>query len=209
MLSWITGINGARAITADVLSESVDGITIEKSVITSIRGEQIPFIRLIPANWDGQRACLALGSDGKDCVDEPAIRQMLQEGICVISGDLFMTGEFEGVNKQPETGKGANAYFTTFHYTTNAYRTQDTALLWQVATRFAPECSIWACGSAARAAACAIPLLNGVKKAQLEGSALSLEGDEAYFNEFFIPGIMLVGGIQGCLELADCNIELF
>ena len=44
---------------------------------------------------------------------------------------------------------------------------------------------------------------------QLEGSALSLEGDEAYFNEFFIPGIMLVGGIQGCLELADCNIELF
>jgi len=119
-----------------------------------------------------------------------------------------MTGEFEGAEKKI-LGKRGEQYFTTFHYTTDAFRTQDVAKLWKVALASGESCSIWAEGCAARAAACALPLLENVKSAQFEAAALALDGDEAYFKEFFIPGILALGGIEGCLQLAECSVEKF
>ena len=70
-------------------------------------------------------------------------------------------------------------------------------------------CSLWAEGAAARAVACALPFLKDVKNAELEADALAISGDAAYLEHFNVPGIMLVGGIDGALALADCPVETF
>ena len=208
MLAWATGIGDEKPVMADGDFVDADGVTIEKNIVTATRGQQIPFVRLIPADWDGRRVCLALG-DGKDCVENEAVRRKLEEGVAVVSGDLFLTGEMAGEEKQIAGDEVAQRHFTTFHYTTDAYRVQDVALLWKAATEGAEECTLWAEKTAARAAACALPLLNTLKKAELEKAALELSGDEAYYQEFFVPGILLLGGFEGCMKMAGCEVDLF
>jgi hypothetical protein len=208
MLAWITGVRPRELMTADPTRVQLEGVLLEHDVAMTDGGVQLPLIRLIPADWDGQRVCLALGED-KGCVDKPAVRQMLQQGVAVLSGDLFLLGEMSRRKITPSPDPQGVRYHTTFHYTTDAYRIQDVALLWQAARRMAPTCTLWAEGAAARAAACALPLLPQVQHAWLDEDALDLQGDAAYFKHFFVPGIMLVGGIEGCLQLSDCPITRF
>lgn len=209
VLAWVTGVKDMELFTADGSIFQLDGMTMEHNVAVTHGGVQLPFVRLTPANWDGRRVCLALSGEGKDCLDKPAIRQMLQDGVAVISGDLFLMGEITPDRFKPITDRQGAQHFTTFHYTADAYRVQDVALMWKAACQQGTEWTLWAEGAAARAAACALPFLPDVKEAHLEAEALSLEGDAAYFQHFFVPGIMLAGGIEGCLKLAQCKVERF
>ena len=209
MLAWITGVKEREIFLADPTVFALDGLTMEHNAVITHGGVQVPFIRLAPDGWDGKRLCLALSGEGKDCLDKPAVRRMLAEGIAVISGDLFMLGESAEGIKRPLTDPQGLRHYNAFHYTDDGYRIQDAALLWQVAKTYAGECSLWAEGAAARAAACALPFLKDVRTAQLEADALSLSGDEAYLAHFNVTGVMLVGGIEGALALADCPVETF
>ncbi len=209
MLAWVTGIGDLPPVTADGIFSEENGVTLEKNIVTSTRGEQIPWVKLTPAGWDGRRICLALGGMGKDCLDSPAIKSMLKEGIAVLSGDIFLTGEYGDATPRIPGTANAERYFTTFHYTSAAYRAQDVSLLWRLASSMADECTLWADGIAARAAACALPLLEGVKTASLEASALELSTDEDYMKGFFVPCLLPLGGLKGCVALADCPVELF
>ena len=202
MLRWITGIRGEKAILADGQTCTVNGVTIEKSCVVSDKGQQIPFVRLTPPDWDGRRVCLALGGGGKKCLEDPRIEKILSEGSQVVSGDLFLTGEFDGAQVEIAGPRGKQ-YYTTFHYTDDAFRVQDVALLWQIASSQGTEHFLWAEGSAARAAACALPLLEGVSSAALDGKTLA---DPSALS---IPGLILLGGPAGCLDLADCQVERF
>ena len=47
------------------------------------------------------------------------------------------------------------------------------------------------------------------QNAQLEAEALALSGDAAYLVHFNVPGIMLIGGIEGALALTDYPVETF
>ena len=209
MLSWISGVKERELFTADPTVFELDGLRMEHDAAVTHGGVEVPFIRLIPQNWDGKKVCLALSGEGKDCVDKPAIQQMLKDGVAVLSGDLFMLGEVVDGIKRPITDAQGNMHFNCFHYTADGYRMQDAALLWQAAQRMGEDCTIWAEGAAARAVACALPLLTGVKAAKLEAEALNIQGNAAYMEHFNVPGIMLVGGIEGCLKLADCPVETF
>ena len=192
MLAWVTGIGETAykniAISSD--EDNADGIRIERSVLYGGNGEKLPFVKLTPANPDGGRICLALSADGKDGLDRAEIRAMLDDGVTVVSGDLFLTGESGGCVRNIEGSDTDNRYFTTFNYTTDALRAQDAAML-------------------IRAAACALALCGGVTAASLESAALALEGDAAYYREFFLPGICAAGGLPGCLALAKCEITEF
>lgn len=196
MLRWMTGI-GKEARTADPNTETADGVRIEKSVAMAEGGVCIPFVRLIPENWDTERVCLVLGGEGKDVLDRPEVRELLDGGEALVSGDLMETGEYGGAKIDT-----AQRYFTTFHDTPDACRASDVSLLWQVTRETGPSCSLRAYGTAAVASACALPLLDGVKNASLEEAAIR-DGD------CFIPGIALLGGPAGCLALADCPTETF
>ncbi|MBQ3708610.1 MAG: acetylxylan esterase [Clostridia bacterium] len=196
MLRWMTGF-GEKAKTADQNAEIRDGVRIEKSVAMAERGECIPFVRLIPENWDTERVCLVLGGEGKDVLDRPEVQNLLAGGTALVSGDLFETGEYGDAKMNTESH-----YFTTFRYPSDACRASDVSLLWQVTRDTGSSCSLRAYGTAAAASACALPLLDGVKNASLEGTAIR-DGD------CFIPGIALLGGPAGCLTLADCPTETF
>jgi hypothetical protein len=209
MLAWITGVRERELFIADPSLFELDGLQMEHNAAVTHGGVEVPYIVLKPANWDGRKLCLCLSGEGKDCLDKPAVRRMLKEGVAVLSGDLFMLGESaEGIKRPIADAQGAR-YYTTFHYSDNAYRIQDAALLWQSARLYAPECAIWAEGAAARAVACALPFLKGVTCARLEDAALHLQGDAEYFEHFHVPGIMLVGGVEGALSLAECPVETF
>ena len=83
------------------------------------------------------------------------------------------------------------------------------ALLWSLTASMAEEATLWAEGTAARAAACALPLLEGVNKAALEGQALKLTTDRDYMEGFFLPCFLPLGGLARCLEMAECPVEVF
>ena len=146
---------------------------------------------------------------GKACVECGEIRAMLEDGVAVVSGDLFLTGEFGDAKPAILGTYNAERYFTTFHYTTAAHQAQDVALLWKLTASMAEEATLWAEGTAARAAACALPLLEDVSKAALEGKALELNTDAAYMEGFFLPCLLPLGGLEGCLEMAECVVEMF
>lgn len=209
MFGWITGIGSADYKRIPISAEENGDVRIERSVLCGENGEKLPFVTLTPKNWDGRRVCLALSADGKDCLDRAEVRKMLDDGVTAVSGDLFLTGEFEGTVRNITGSDYDNRYFTTFNYTVDALRAQDAALLIHAAAEISGELTVWADGCAARAAACALALCDGVTSAQLEGAALALEGDEAYYRDFFLPGICAVGGLTGCLDLAKCAVTKF
>ncbi len=209
MLSWVTGIDGRDYAVADGDFTQADGVTVEKNILTSVRGEQIPWVRLTPKGWNGRKICLALSGMGKVCVEREEIQAMLADGVAVVSGDLFLTGEFGDIKPAILGTPNAQRYFTTFHYTASAHQAQDVALLWRLTASPAEEATLWAEGTAARAAACALPLLEGVSKAALEGQALKLTTDSEYMEGFFLPCFLPLGGLAGCLEMVGCPVELF
>ena len=65
MLAWITGIRKNRYRMIPISAEEKDGVTISRCVLFGDRGEKLPFVKLTPAGWDGNRVCLALGAEGK------------------------------------------------------------------------------------------------------------------------------------------------
>lgn len=209
MLSWITGIRENYSMCVPLYTRAYNGHTLEKGVVFGEQGEKLPYVRLIPQNWDGKRLCLALSGNGKDCLDTDAVQAYLRDGYCVMSGDLFRTGEWADA---PITTRGSehdNRYFTTFQYTPDANRTQDAALLIDAASTMADSVTLWAEGAGARAAVCALALRDGITEATLEQSALQLTDDAAYLEQFFVPGICAFGGLQACLNLAKCPVTLY
>ena len=172
-------------------------------------GEKLPFVKLIPGNWDGKRVRLMLSGTGKDCLDSEECRNLLASGSAVVSGDLFLTGESASCTVDVSGSAGDNAYYTTFNYTADALRAQDAALLIRVSAEMGEELTLSADGCAARAAVCALALCDSVKSAKLDGSALALSSDDEYYRDFFIPGILALGGLKGCLDLVRCETELF
>jgi hypothetical protein len=51
--------------------------------------------------------------------------------------------------------------------------------------------------------------LEGISKASLEEKALELVTDRDYMEGFFLPCLLPLGGLAGCLEMAECAVEMF
>lgn len=211
MLSWMLGIRDNDYRLISISSENADGLSIERCVAIGDGGEKIPFVKLCSTEAGNcGRVCLALSDEGKDCLDDAAVRKMLSEGVTVVSGDLFLTGE--GAESKQEYTPGPyfkENYYTTFHYTTDAFRTQDALALMKIAGELGNELTVWAKGCGARAAVCALPFCDEVKSAAVKRSALELDDDGDFFEHFFIPGICAIGGFDACISLADCEISYF
>ncbi|MBQ8513161.1 MAG: acetylxylan esterase [Clostridia bacterium] len=208
MLAWITGVRENTVREIGISTEEWDGVTVERSVICGEYGEKLPYVKLTPAGWDGKRVCLMLSGDGKCCLGRDEVRGMLEDGVRVVSGDLLLTGETAACVIDVAGTAADNRYYTTFNCTTDALRVQDAALLIQAAAESGCDVTLYADGCAARAAVCALALCGNVKSAKLERAALLLTGDDAYERDFRIPGICLIGGLEGCLALVLCETEL-
>lgn len=211
MLKWITGIDDHTPHAAQCVQTLLDGCELEKGLLEDENGVQIPYVKLIPSNWDGRKICLVLSGKGKECLADHRVKKLLEDGIALLSGDLFLTGEFCFENEPVEPKNRVVYYFTTFHYTDDTHRVQDVSLLWQFARELVGDngiCSIQAWSDAAFAVACALPLLENVSEAALDKEVLSLREDADYVERFFVPGLLCLGGLPGCLQLADTSINL-
>ena len=208
LLSWMLGTGEGYTI-ADASIEIKEGLTIRKNIINSKRGQQIPFVTVIPDNWDKKRVTLAVSGRGKECLEDDHISALLKDGVCVVSGDIFLTGEYGDAKVNIVGSENAKKYFTTFNYTCDQYRAQDIEFLWKEAKKLGEDCSLWAHGNAARNAAAVLPLLDDVKEAMLEKAPLKLSSDCEYLEKFHVPSILSLGGIEGCLKLKDAKIKLF
>ena len=208
MLAWMTGLGCTDTRYIPLRQTQENGITEKHGILRGCHGAVIPVVTLIPDGWDGKRVCLALSPDGKDCLACPEHQSLLADGIALVSGDLYLTGEVCG-EQIDEHNPENNRYFTTFHNTTDANRVQDAARLIRYAAALGDSLTVTAVGSAACAAACALALCDGVSSAKLEERALTFADDTALYAGFFIPGIGLLGGARGCLALAKCPVSLF
>ncbi|MBQ8577176.1 MAG: acetylxylan esterase [Clostridia bacterium] len=209
MLSWMADIGCMTTHVIPLSREKTEEYCTESFILTGENGETLPGIRLTPANWDGARVVLALGKDGTACLSDPEIRKLLTDGCTVIAGDVFGTGELS-VSRTVGGSAGDNRYFTAFNATDDMLRVSDT-VRWIAyagscadAGADAPIVSLWADGAPARAAACALALSRdtNVRDALLEDAALTAEED------FFIPGLASLGGIEGCLAMAGETVNV-
>ena len=201
MLAWMTGIREQRHHFIPLSNLSEDGIAIRRGILVGKHDEKIPTVTVIPEQWDGKQICLALGSNGKDILDTPAVQAILSGGTAVVSGDLYKTGESAACVQTDEENEANNRYFTTFHDTTDACRAQDAAALLAFARDIASDVTVYASGTAAGAAACALALTDGVRSAQLETAACE--------SIPVMPGMAAFGGIRTCIALARCPITTF
>lgn len=203
MLRWITGVYDTRpAVSNATVTETEDG-TLETGILTGDRGEAIPFARLTPVGWDGERICLFLGDGGREALDSPAARHLLRDGVALVSGDLFRTGERAHTPRVRLGSDYDNRFFTTFHYPDEALRVQDVALLWALTAAGATR-SIHAEGPVASlSVALALPLLKDVGDASMT-TLPPLDTDGDYMTHCPIIGLPLLGGAEGCLRLASC-----
>ena len=209
MLTWMTGLRctDSRVITLSQTEE--DGIGFRRGVLVGCHGEKLPLLTLIPDGWDGKCICVALSPDGKDILASDALQKRLADGTALVSGDLYLTGESADCTQMDEGNDANNRYFTTFHNTTAANRTQDAVRLIRYAASLGTEVTVYAVGSAACCAACALALCDGVSAAQLENAPLHPADDAALYRTCFIPGLGLLGGPRGCLALARCPVTQF
>jgi len=196
MLAWVTGIRKNDYRLIPISAEETDHAVLKRGIVYGDQGEKLPIVQWIPANWDGKRVCLALSGSGKDCLDREELRKMLADGVLMVSGDLFGTGEFAG-----HAGSGEDQqYFTTFNYPPAALRAQDAALLLDVASRLGSTLTVWAEGSGVGAALCALALDSGKAKTVLLEKGMQEEA---------LPGIGPLGGLAGCLSLIGCEADWF
>lgn len=211
MLKWVTGIDKRMPQAILCVQTQWRDCQLEKGILEDGMGARVPYAKLVPSNWDGRKICLLLSGQGKECLADERVKALLDGGSAVLSGDLFLTGELCSGETAVEPKNRTVYYFTTFHYTDDMYRVQDVSLLWQFARELAGSdgsCTIQAWSEAVFAAACALPLLEDVKEAVLEKEILSLREDADYVERFFAPGLLCLGGLPGCLQLADTEIRL-
>ena len=210
MLTWMTGLGCTDSRYTALSAEQENGVTVKRGLLVGCKGEKIPTVSLIPDGWDGNKVYLVLSGDGKACLDNPQMQKLLSDGIALVSGDLYQSGESADCVQVDFVNDSVNRYFSTFHNTADANRVQDAVRLIRYAASLGADVTVRAEGIAARAAACAIALYDGAVSALLENDALTLPCDDmAFYREFFIPGIRLLGGPRGCLALAMCPVTLF
>lgn len=214
MIAWVADVRPNNYRIIPLRSENVGDVLVEKSVVVGENGEKLPLVKMTPSNADGKRVCLALSDKGKACLDLAEMKTMLRNGVTLFSADIFQTGE-SAACKQSLRVNGVvydnpiQPFHTTFNNTPDAFRVQDICLLTDLAAKPGCELTLWAEGRSTRAVACALALVDGVKKAHLEASALRLQDDTDYYVGFSMPGICAVGGLEGCLALAKCDIKYF
>jgi len=86
-------------------------------------------------------------------------------------------------------------YRTCFHATEDACRVQDVVMLARFASQFAPCVELCAFDETAVPAAIAMPMLPDHVHLHLDTSSLADETE--------IPGLPLLGGIEGCMQLSQ------
>ena len=184
ILQWMTDVD--PDIPFSLAREEDRGtFTAEFGTLTAKDGRAIDYVKHTPKNAECKELFIFLGGDGGL---EPVI-PCLADGCAVLRANLFSTG----TDEVPANRKAM--FRTCFHSTEDACRVQDIVMLARFATQFAPDIELCAFDASAIPAAIALPMLPDSVHLHLDASSLAMEAE--------IPGLPLLGGIEGCLQLSQ------
>ncbi len=184
MLQWMTDVD--PDIPFSLAREEDRGtFTAEFGTLTAKDGRAVDYVKYTPKNVECKELFIFLGGDGGL---EPVI-PCLADGCAVLRANLFMTG----TDEVPANRKAM--FRTCFHSTEDACRVQDIVMLARFAAQFAPDVELCAFDASAIPAAIALPMLPDSVHLHLDASSLAMEAE--------IPGLPLLGGIEGCLQLSQ------
>lgn len=187
MLQWMTDVD--PDIPFSLAREEDRGtFTAEFGTLTAKDGRAVDYVKYTPKNVECKELFIFLGGDGGL---EPVI-PCLADGCAVLRANLFLTG----TDEVPANRKAM--FRTCFHSTEDACRVQDIVMLARFAAQFAPNIELCAFDASAVPAAIALPMLPDSVHLHLDASSLAMEAE--------IPGLPLLGGIEGCMQLSQ---ELF
>ena len=184
MLRWM--IDADDDIPFSMAREEDRGaFSAEFGTLTSRSGSAIDYVKYTPKDTECKELFIFLGGDGGL---DPVI-PCLADGCTVLRANLFMTH----TDEVPASRKAV--YRTCFHATEDACRVQDVIMLARFASQFAPNVELCCFDETAVPAAIAMPLLPDSVHLHLDASSLS--------SEPLIPGLPLLGGIEGCMQLSQ------
>ena len=184
MLQWMTDVD--PDIPFSLAREEDRGtFTAEFGTLAAKDGRAIDYVKYTPKNVECKELFIFLGGDGGL---EPVI-PCLADGCAVLRANLFLTG----TDEVPASRKAM--FRTCFHATEDACRVQDIIMLARFAAQFAPDVELCAFDASAVPAAIALPMLPDSVHLHLDASSLGTKPE--------IPGLPLLGGIEGCMKLSQ------
>lgn len=211
-LSHLTGVSPGQP--GDLLvkySETVekDGVLIRKRIIgTEEKREEIPVVSICKKGCTDKKILLLFHPEGKNAMFEdrdwrPVLEHALEAGFTVVSGDVFLTGEFH----RPWSITGRNPadcnHFTAYNRVDAALRIQDVAAICKYVHR-EYKCGIILGGPGEAGLWClaAVPFLHGVQGVMVDFGLLNSLSEEKYLKSFYLPGFLSVGGFETCIRLS-------
>ena len=208
MLAWMTGYRAETNQYIPLSCQTLHDCVCRHGLLFGNHGEKIPVTTVTPQTWDGTSVCVLLSENGRDILSTAHAKQLLADGKCLVSGDLFLTGVTKDCVPIDRQANGTAQYYTTFHSTDDACRVCDAAAIITYANTLGTALTVTADGCAARAVALALALGVNAESAHLEAFAVQITPDEC-LDTFFIPGIGAFGGICGCLSLISAPITFY
>jgi dienelactone hydrolase len=176
-------------------------------------GEAIPVIVLAPAGetrgtvlWiDGKGKSQLFGDDGAPI---PAVRRLLASGYGVVSGDVFLTGEFVGSEDQPPLPKVNETYSGyTFGYNRPVLSNRVRDVLTLVGSvrksrKSGPVRLVGTGGAGVWVLLAAALAGDAVEQTVVDLQGFSFSGVESTSDPNFLPGALKYGGLGGLAALA-------
>jgi hypothetical protein len=198
-----------------------DGFRVHSALLTRKNsrsaGEVVPAIALLPSKagqgagaegaamkfaaiviWahpDGKRSVFE--SDGRTPV--PAVRWLLDQNVAVLSGDVFLTGEFQGSRPRIKDDEKFSGYNDGYNRTILANRVRDLLTLVAFAQRNAPpaihliafdRAGTWSLLARALAG-------NAITRASLDLAGYDFTQVQQPDDEMMLPGALKYGGLLG------------
>ncbi|MCS7166132.1 MAG: hypothetical protein RMI91_12590 [Gemmatales bacterium] len=193
-----------------------DGYTLYKGLLarTARPDVQLPALGLVPDDWNGH-VCVWIHPEGKaslfDAQGQPTVevRQLLKSGVLVLSGDVFLTGEYHQPDKPtplPQVNPSYAGYTFCYNPSVFACRVQDMLTLLAYAGQVARERQgeVWLVafdklGPCALLARC---LADGaVTRCAIDLAGFDFHQIKSVQDEMLLPGGLKYGGLFGFVPL--------
>ena len=202
--------------------QPIEGATMETGALGRRNsGEAVPFISLVPRDWDGSIVVWAHPSGKSTLFDEAGkpsadVRRLLERKAAVVSADLFLSGEFhQGGGQGQDAGdyekQHYSAFFNGYNRSVAANRVHDllTVLGYVRHWKGTKSLDLLASDQAGPVALIARAMAGtNVRRAAIDVAGFDFDKITDDHNPLLLPGALKYGGIRGFARLCTSGQTL-
>lgn len=198
------GYSASNAALENVRNGQWEGLACQEGTfVCAQRGVRVPMRRFVPSENGRDKATLLVHAQGREALDPPVVRALLDAGQTVYAVDTFATGA--NIDPQDsENPRGSTAYFNTFNRSDDAERIGDIALaLRHMLDGQYVQLSAAGFGSAGLWLLLAGALLDADARLRIAADVDGFVTDriDDYLDRLPIPGILRSGGLPNATAL--------